>query len=169
MDGGRLDHLKVFYAALDDLEAKTGGARRLSDCSGRMKWPQRGIYFFREDGERRTDSGEGPRVVRVGTHALNTGSGTTLWMRLSQHKGRRKSGGGNHRGSIFRLIVGTAPITRDDHDFPTWGQKNDAPADIRAGEIALEREVSQTIGAMPFLWLEIDDDAGPSSCRGYIE
>jgi len=34
--------------------------------------------------------------------------GTTLWARLSQHRGSAKSGGGNHRCSIFRLLVGRA-------------------------------------------------------------
>jgi hypothetical protein len=37
---------------------------------------------------------------------------------------------------------------------------------IRAGEVALECEVSGVIGAMPFLWLAIDDDAGPGVCAG---
>lgn len=169
MRGGRLEHLKRFYAVLDRVAANTGGTRRLIDCSGRMGWPQRGIYFFHEDGEHRTDTGDGPRVVRVGTHALNAGSGTRLWTRLSQHKGRQKSGGGNHRGSIFRLIVGAALVARHGHEYPTWGKGNSAPADIRAGEAALEREVSRTIGVMPFLWLEINDDAGPGSERGYME
>ena len=42
MGGGRLEHLKTFYAVLDELEDVCGGARRLTDCSGRMGWPQRG-------------------------------------------------------------------------------------------------------------------------------
>jgi hypothetical protein len=29
--------------------------------------------------------------------------------------------------------------------------------------------VSGVIGAMPFLWLGIDDEAGPASLRGFIE
>jgi len=40
---------------------------------------------------------------------------------------------------------------------------------VRKGELALERDVSQFIGSMPFLWLAIHDDAGPDSLRGYIE
>ena len=58
--------------------------------------------------EDRSDTGSGPRIIRVGTHALKTGSRTTLWTRLSQHKGQPGSGGGNHRGLIFRLIGGRA-------------------------------------------------------------
>jgi hypothetical protein len=40
---------------------------------------------------------------------------------------------------------------------------------VRDGEIALEREVSRVIGNMSFLWLSVEDDAGPQSQRGYIE
>ena len=39
---------------LDGLEAEIGGARRLADCSGRMRCPPRGVYFFREKGEIRS-------------------------------------------------------------------------------------------------------------------
>ncbi|HYR44876.1 MAG TPA: hypothetical protein VER98_17725, partial [Terriglobia bacterium] len=97
------------------------------------------------------------------------GSGTKLWTRLSQHKGQQSTGGGNHRGSIFRLIVGAALIQQHSYDFPTWGDGNTAKGDVRKGEIALECEVSRVIRNMPFLWLALDDEAGPESLRGYIE
>jgi hypothetical protein len=161
--------LTTFYSLLERLEKSIGGARSLADCSGRMKWPKRGVYFFRESGECRPDTGDGPRIVRVGTHALKTASGTKLWTRLSQHKGQLGTGGGNHRGSIFRLIVGAALITRDGYDVPTWGDGNSAKSDVRNVELGLECEVSQVIGRMPFLWLSLDDEAGPASRRGYIE
>jgi hypothetical protein len=134
-----------------------------------MSWPKRGVYFFREPGENRTDTGKGPRIVRVGTHALKSGSGTKLWTRLSQHKGQQASGGGNHRGSIFRLIVGASLISRDERDRSTWGNGNTAPRDVRSGELALERQVSLVIGAMPFVWVSLGDEASPESRRGYIE
>jgi hypothetical protein len=134
-----------------------------------MVWPARGVYFFMEEGEMRTGSGDGHRVVRVGTHALNVGSHTKLWTRLSQHRGQKKSGSGNHRGSIFRLIVGTSLIARHGYEFPTWGHGSNATATVRADEVTLENEVSQIIGGMPFLWLEINDEPGPESLRGYIE
>jgi hypothetical protein len=105
----------------------------------------------------------------VGTHALTTGSGTNFWTRLSQHRGQLSNGGGNHRVSIFRLIVGTALIAHGKHSSSTWGHKNSASAEIRAGEIALEKEVSGVIRAMPFVWLAIDDEPGAESLRGYIE
>ena len=116
MSDRRLQDLIRFYSILNELE-KTIGARALA--GGRMKWPARGVYFFREAGESRSDTGEGLRVVRVGTHALRAGGSTTLWSRLSTHRGQVRSGGGNHRGSIFCLIVGTALIGRDGHKFPT--------------------------------------------------
>src|ERR1700689_4399745 len=94
----RVEHLVRFYSILDALEKKVGGTRKLAECSGRRTWPTRGIYFFREPGEERVDSGDGPRIVRLGTHALRTGGSTRLWTRLAQHKGQKNSGGGNHRG-----------------------------------------------------------------------
>jgi hypothetical protein len=163
----RLDDLIRFYDILARLEDAVGGRRFLSACHGRMEWPHRGVYFFMEPGEIRRDSGEGLRIVRVGTHALTADSSTTLWKRLSQHQGQQASGGGNHRGSIFRLLVGS---TLPDGDrCPSWGLKNSAPRDVRAAEHRLEREVSAIIGAMPFLWLRIDDPPGSDSRRGYIE
>jgi hypothetical protein len=158
-----------FYTILTNLETKIGGARKLASCSGRMDWPKRGVYFFFEQGENRSDTGNGLRVVRVGTHALKVGSGTKLWTRLSQHRGQPKTGGGNHRGSIFRLIVGAALINRDGLAFRTWGNGNTADKEVRDGEIGLERQVSQVIGNMRFLWLEIEDEPRPDSLRGYIE
>lgn len=169
MDSERSEYLTRFYAILNDLEARTGGARTLSDCAGRMDWPVRGVYLFREPGEHRSNTGDGARIVRVGTHALKAGSGTRLWTRLSQHKGQAGTGGGNHRGSIFRLIVGAALAKRDRLEFPTWGKGNTADRTIRSGEHDLEQRVSAFIGSMPFLWLAIEDDAGPQSLRGYIE
>ena len=106
MSDARANDLVRFYALLDKLERNIGGARRLADCSGRMRWPQRGVYFFRESSEDRSDTGSDPRIVRVGTHALKDGSGTKLWTRLSQHKGHPSTGGGNHRGSVFRVYPG---------------------------------------------------------------
>jgi hypothetical protein len=100
---------------------------------------------------------------------LKPQSGTTLWTRLSQHRGQLRSGSGNHRGSIFRLIVGTALIAQRGYTYPTWGIGNTAKSDTRAGEFELEREASRVIGAMPFLWLPVDDEPGADSLRGYIE
>jgi hypothetical protein len=88
MDTARYGDLINFYAMLDKPEKNIGGARKLADCSGRVIWPKRSIYFFRESGEQRFDTGGGPRMVRVGTHALKAASRRELWTKLSQHKGQ---------------------------------------------------------------------------------
>ncbi|HLF29433.1 MAG TPA: hypothetical protein VI566_00230 [Xanthomonadales bacterium] len=134
-----------------------------------MDWPLKGVYFFFEEGERRSDSGAGLRAVRVGTHALKMGSKTSLWTRLSQHRGQSGSGGGNHRGSVFRLLVGEALITRDRLESETWGKGNTAPREIRKEEQDIEKTVTQHIGNLPFLYLKIEDEPGPDSLRGVIE
>ena len=88
----RLNDLQRFYSLLLALEEKLPGARHLANCTGRISWPKRGVYFFMEPGETRSHSGRGPRIVRVGTHALKAGSGATLWKRLYQHQGVARSG-----------------------------------------------------------------------------
>ena len=176
----RLNDLVRFYSLLDRLEEKLGGKRMLAECSGRLDWPTRGVYFFFEAGEERSDSGCGPRIVRVGTHALTAKSRTTLWNRLSQHRGVEKTGGGNHRGSIFRLIVGSALKRREGLVNPlSWGIGSDIGkaadrleadrATLRNEETRLEAVVSEYIRAMTFLWLAVDDPLGSGSFRGVIE
>jgi hypothetical protein len=171
--------LARFYDVLAALEKKLGGKHRLADCDGRIGWPSRGVYFFFETGEVRSDTGDGLRVVRVGTHALSTASRTTLWKRLSQHRGVRSTGGGNHRGSIFRLLVGGALKNRDHLTVPSWDvgahaskaalQLGMTTEQVLRDEKTLERFVSDYIRAMPFLWLAIDDAPGSQSKRGFIE
>ncbi|NLF00831.1 MAG: hypothetical protein GX601_07620 [Anaerolineales bacterium] len=140
-----------------------------------MIWPLRGVYFFFEPGEIRTTSGEGARVVRVGTHALKAGSGRTLWHRLSTHQGTmggRNAGGGNHRGSIFRQHVGRALIRRDSWPADVasqWDVGSSAPSSVTRAERPLERAVSDHIRQMPFLWVSIGDAPGPHTRRGHIE
>ena len=166
----REEDTKYFYELLKELSLTYGGCRTLARSGGRDNWPTRGVYFFFEDGEQRSGSGDGARVVRVGTHALKAGSGTTLWKRLSQHRGTARSGGGNHRGSIFRLLVGTSLIARDGLSCPSWdSRRSSAPKEVRAAELPTEQQVSSEMGAMPFLWLGVDDAPGPDSDRGIIE
>jgi len=165
----RLVHVKRFYEILEELEQRSFGIHRLADCHAQLQWPQRGVYFFMENGEIRKDSGSGPRIVRVGTHALKSGSKSTLWRRLSQHKGQVRSHGGNHRGSIFRLVVGTALIKRDELEYPSWGRDSNASSEVRDYEKPLERRVSEVIGNMQVLCLAVEDQPGPDSMRGFIE
>ena len=166
----RLDHVKRFYLLQSELESRLGGARRLAECSGRMPWPKRGVCFFMEPGEIRTDSGDGLRLVRVGTHALKLGSSATLWKRLSQHNGQASSGGSNHRGSVFRKIVGSAVIEKCGINCSTWDDgRSTATREVRNRERPLEIAVSEAIGQMPFLWLAAADEAVSDSLRGQIE
>lgn len=171
----RLLDVRRFYGLLDEIESQKGSKRLLAECTGKMNWPRRGVYFFFEPGEFRPTSGGGLRVVRIGTHALKVGSKSTLWKRLRQHHGTntgRYAGGGNHRGSIFRSHVGCALIEKE--SWPNeitseWSQGGTASSDLRSTELPLERRVSEHIRAMPFQWLEIGDEPGPDSLRGYIE
>jgi hypothetical protein len=173
IDNERRVALDRFYGELATLEIALGGKRELRECHGKMEWPQRGVYFFFEEGEFRND-GVTPRVVRVGTHALRPSS-STLWGRLAAHKGSSGGsmpGGGNHRGSIFRLHVGTALLTQgtwSDDVRTTWGVGSSAKGSIRMSEFSLEKDVSRSIGAMPFLWLDVNDDPSAQSNRGVIE
>ena len=172
MKPDRLSDVKRFYKILDILEDKLGGKRTLADCNGHMDWPKRGVYFFFEPGEYRRTSGTGLRVVRVGTHALKQNSKSTLWKRLRQHRGTLKSGGGNHRASIFRLHVGLAIIQRHHWSaagVETWGKGSSTKKNIHEQEGLLEQAVSRHIRSMPFLWIAIGDEPGPDSLRGYIE
>jgi len=147
-----------FYSLLEELSKRVGGPRKLRECDGSIRWPQKGVYFFFEQRETRPNGA--PRVVRIGTHALTAQSKTTLWNRLSSHRGvvgGSNPGGGNHRGSIFREHVGKALL--EDTSWPiqvreNWTNKQ-ADQAIRRAEYPLERAVTNHIGNMPFLWLSV--------------
>jgi hypothetical protein len=175
----RLADLIRFYHLLDQLKQRLGGSRTLASLSGHRDWPDRGLYLFFEASEVRTESGGGPRVVRVGTHALGAGSRSRLRQRLGQHRGQ-VAGGGNHRGSIFRLLIGQALMARGAIvPSVSWGLKSDIGkasaalkinrADLAVAEAPVERAVTDYISTMPFLWIGIDDKPGPASLRGVIE
>lgn len=162
--------LDRFYDLLDELEGKIGGRRRLGDCHGKMDWPERGVYFFFDPGDMRSVKVSSYRVVRVGTHALTTKSKTTLWKRISQHRGTKSSGGGNHRGSVFRKLVGDAIGQRNPGLMPgSWGDGSTAPKAIRDNEHPHEVRVSGYLGDMTLLFVSIPDACGPDSMRGIIE
>lgn len=166
----RHSDLSAFYNLLADLENRIGGKRRLGDCTGRMSWPKRGVYFFFEPQEYRTNSRTISRVVRVGTHAITEKSQTTIWNRLSQHRGSVKSGGGNHRGSIFRLLVGEALMAKDaELVIDTWGHGSSAAREIKQSELTHEIKVSEYLAEMQVLFLPVLDAASPASQRGIIE
>ena len=104
----------------------------------------------------------------MGTHALKVGSGSTLWGRLAQHRGATI--GGNHRGSVFRQLVGLAIANRHPElHVSTWGSGTSAPPQVTEQERELEARVSTVLAKMQVLWLAIDDEPGPQSLRGFIE
>ena len=115
-----------FYLAMGGLADRLGGPRRLAECTGKDIWPRRGVYFFYEDGQVRSD-GSG-RVVRVGTHALTAADGTTLWSSAAAPRGNladRRPLGGNHRASVFRRACGgrvdpPRPRARRAAQVPGW-------------------------------------------------
>ncbi|MFB6178606.1 MAG: hypothetical protein ABEI77_02645 [Halorientalis sp.] len=169
----RQEDVDRLYAILDDLREQVGGYQFLRDCTGYMDWPERGVYFFFAGDETRESTAQ-PRVTRIGTHAVSSGSGTSLWNRLRTHRGATSGsyeGGGNHRGSVFRKRVGEAIIERDGlHDeYPEWGVGSTADRDRRMAELDLERQVSEYIRDLPFLWVNIDDEPSPESKRAYVE
>ncbi|MDY6818207.1 MAG: hypothetical protein SVG88_06050 [Halobacteriales archaeon] len=175
----RHDDLDRFYALLDELAERVGGPRKLKHCTGFMNWPDRGVYFFLEPGETRTSS-EQRRVTRVGTHAVSTGSNTSLWDRLKQHYGTGPNSqdhphGGNHRGSVYRKRVGEAIIENHclNADYPDWHTRwsgiDRSRSAVRDEEYILERRVSAYLRDQPFLWIAVDDAPGPDSDRAMLE
>ncbi|MEE9454131.1 MAG: hypothetical protein V3V13_07085 [Paracoccaceae bacterium] len=154
--------IEAFYTLLEKLENRMGGRRRFGDCDARMPWPKRGVYFFFEPSEYR-------RVVRIGTHALKSGAGTTVWKRLRQHRGTLRPFGGNHRGSIFRLLAWQALSARTPSlGVESWEDKKLSSKDMRMDERPLEQAVSSYLADTRLLVLPVSDAAGPGSLRGLI-
>ena len=157
---------------MEFLSSSSGGPRQLREARSSTGWPRDGVYFFFEPGEFRRNGT--PRVVRVGTHGLQSTSKATLWKRLSQHRGRvggQHPGSGNHRGSIFRKHVGAALINRGDVDqlpLAAWLAQKPIP-DYRETELLVERAVSDYIGRMPLLWVAVPTRDDGTSDRGPIE
>lgn len=155
----RTEALRIFYQSLSDVEKKLGGPSPLAGLKPRDV-PLKGVCFFFERGEKRSDTGCGPRVVRVGTHGLIQTSRTTLWNRLSAHRGVKATGGGNHRGSIFRLLLGNAMLVQQQLLCSSWGIGNTAQRQVRDSEKDLKRLVSVYVGAMTIIWREISSREG---------
>jgi hypothetical protein len=73
---------------------------------------------------------------------------------------------------VFRRHVGAALIARDhtdDEAFNTWGTGSSASSRVRDAEARLERRVSEYLGQMSVLWVEINDAPGPESLRALLE
>jgi hypothetical protein len=154
MTNSRAADTDRLYALLNELAARIGGLRYLTEIAGDI--PRHGVYFFFEPAETRADGSA--RVVRVGTHGLTATSRATLKGRLAQHRGTvggRHPGGGNHRGSIFRHHVGTALLasgTWEPAEATAWAARQGDGA-TRDLEYPLECAVSAHLATMPLLWL----------------
>ena len=151
--------IRQFYRLITRLEHNTCGRRALgqirqADC------PDRGVYFFFEEGEERSGSGAGDRIVRVGSHALRPGQRATLWNRMAMHKGSRRPRV-RQRGSVFRNRVGNAVCLRNRRLGPqNW------PRDARLGDAArIERLINRHMWPMTALLLPV----GRRPHRGRIE
>ena len=103
------------------------------------------------------------RMRSPAVHAQNSGRG------CRSIAARQVAAAAIIAGSIFRLIVGTALISRGQPACASWGRVSSTTREVRQQEVGLERAVSAVIRAMPFVWLAIDDEPGPGSLRGYIE
>jgi hypothetical protein len=155
------------YERFIRLVAELGRAQgfpRLEDAVARGGLPARGVYFFIDSSEPAAPDSLPGRIVRVGAHGLITGSRSTLIGRLRQHHGS-PTGGGNHRGSVFRQHVGFAMIGSGTAGASSWGSKR--PDRLR--EASLEIEVSRYLRALLVVVLDVPDEPGPNSLRGLVE
>ena len=156
---GRRADLRRFYGLMRRLERNSGGRLALGEVE-RTDCPDRGVYFFFEPGERRSGSGSGERVVRVGSHALRAGQTPPLWSRIAKHKGA-DSPTGRQRGSVFRSRVGSA-ICRSIRGLGPrrW------PTDAHRGDAArIEGLINERMWPMTMLLLAV----GRRMHRDYIE
>jgi len=87
---------------------------------------------------------------------------------LKTHKGIN-NGGGSHRSSVFRLHIGNALIKKNDINCNTWGIGQNASKTVRNSESSIEQMVSEYIGKLGVIVLDIDDEASPQSDRSFIE
>ncbi len=173
----RVEHLIAFYETLSRLEQRLGGRRTLMNADDDRPWPVRGVYFFFEPGELRSASGAGDRVVRVASHSARPDAPVGRWGGLLADRGG-PSGGGNHRSSIFRRLVGEALLRQSNRALPSWGVGGSLReaarrlhvdvASVAANEAALEIEVSAYIRQMPFIWMEAPDAPSPDGRRDFF-
>jgi hypothetical protein len=163
----RIRDLRKLYLYIDTARKK-GHTFKFSELPN-SKLAKRGVYIFLDPREENFLN-EGPRIVRIGTHAVSFESKSTLRTRLRSHFGQM-DGGGNHRGSIFRLHVGRALLESGELSFQkeSWGEGQHAPAEIREEEVELERKVSTYLSTLEVFVIPVDDEPSKDSLRAHIE
>lgn len=163
----RIKDLKKLYQHIS-LARQKGFTFKFSELPSK-KLAKRGVYVFLDPRELNFLK-DGPRIVRIGTHAVSSESKSTLRNRLRSHLGQA-DGGGNHRGSIFRLHVGRALLDSGDLNFysETWGAGQHAIAEIREAEVELEQRVSTYLSELEIFLIPISDEPSKDSLRAHVE
>lgn len=162
----RQENIDKFYDLLDEVMKKF--PKRTLNTISRSNLPEKGVYFFFEQNENRQNS-KVCRVVRVGTHAAIAKSNATLYGRLYNHKGS-KNLTGNHRGSVFRKLIGYSLIEKDNLNYPSWGDKSKkGDKSIKSLEKPLEKSVSIYLHTMLFTVLEVTGPSSKDNDRAFIE
>jgi hypothetical protein len=134
----------------------------------KSKLPGKGVYFFFEPNEIRQNNNF-DRVVRIGTHAAVANSNATLYNRLYKHKGA-KDLTGNHRGSVFRKLIGFSLIQKGSLKYPDWGDKSKKGDKlVKLNEKPLEKIVSNYLHTMTFTVLEVPGPSSKYNDRAFIE
>jgi hypothetical protein len=134
-----------------------------------QKLPKQGVYLFIDKKELNL-LGKPGRIVRIGTHAVSSGSRSTLRNRLKTHLGA-KDGTGNHRSSIFRLHVGQAlfsSLRLSDYN-KTWGADRPATSDLIVFERNHEKLVTEYLANLLVFTIPVLDSASRFSLRALIE
>jgi hypothetical protein len=162
----RQQNIDKFYNLLDEVVKKF--PKRTLDNITRKNLPEKGVYFFFEPNEIRQDN-KSERVVRIGTHAAIANSNATLYDRLYNHKGSRDLTG-NHRGSVFRKLIGYSLLNKDGLNHPHWGDKSKrGDKQIKLSEKPLEKIVSTYLHTLRFTVLEIPGPSSKDNDRAFIE
>lgn len=163
----RVEHLRLLYKGIETLRS-LGRTFLLTDLA-KQELPNQGLYIFIDQNEINRWNKPG-RIVRIGTHAVSTGSRSVLRTRLRNHLGNQ-DGSGNHRGSIFRLHIGASLLARNSFEMRAdhWGKPDDASRSIKASEDWLEKMVSYYIGGLEVAVIEIEDEASKNSLRAKAE
>ena len=184
----RAEHIDRLYELLEELKSGTPAPLTLRECNKKPDFhlPKYGVYFFFESGETRK-SDDSLRITRIGANGVGDDTETPLWVRLRTHRGNnpdkipdevpegRVSENmkyvGNHRGSVFRQEVGRAILSKEGlmTQYSEWGKGSDAPESTRLYENPLEKQVSEYILDLPFIWVEGDKNSGQDSTQKYLE